>query len=675
MPIVPLKLVPGVRADFTPTLNQAGVSSCNLIRWKDKLPQKLGGWDRFYPNALSGIPRDVHGWADLNAINHLAVGTTTQLVVITNGALQDITPQTKTSNIAPAFTTTNGSPTVRVADTNIANVTTFDSVFFNTPIAIDGLVLQGVYPIVSIAGTNSYDITAATNATSNAGPGGAVPVFTPSSGSSIVAVTLNNHGQSVGSTFDFPIPTTVGATIVINGVYKVVGVSDANHFTISGDVQATNSTPVSMNGGLAQLVYYIALGPTAPGLGYGVGGYGTGGYGSGTVPASQTGTPITSTDWSLDNWGEILLANTKGGGIYYWQPNSGFQTAQLVSTGPVFNNLIFVSMPAQILVALGSTSIGQQQDPLMVRWSASQDFLNWAETSQTQAGSYRIPTGSMIVGGIQGPQQGLIWTDLDVYGMQYLGPPYVFGFNKLSSGCGLLGPHAVAVMRGNVYWASQGSIFVLSGGGVQEIPCSVWDVMFQDLDEANQSKIVVAANSQFDEIAIYYPSISGGTGENDKFIKVNVQEGGWDYGTLSRSAWQDQSVLGQPIGTSPGGIVFQHETSPDADGQPLVSTFTTGYFVLTEGQDLAFIDWFFPDMKWGLFNGTQTAAIDVTINVAEYPNATPQIFGPFTMTNAITFINTRLRGRQISLTFTSSDLGSFWRLGQLRIRTAKAGRR
>src|SRR5882757_9909646 len=107
MPIVPLKLVPGVRADFTPTLNQAGVSSCNLIRWKDKLPQKLGGWDRFYPNALSGIPRDVHGWADLNAINHLGVGTTTQLVVITNGALQDITPQTRTSNIAPAFTTVN----------------------------------------------------------------------------------------------------------------------------------------------------------------------------------------------------------------------------------------------------------------------------------------------------------------------------------------------------------------------------------------------------------------------------------------------------------------------------------------------------------------------------------------------------------------------------------------
>ncbi len=675
MPIVPLKLVPGVRADFTPTLNQAGVQSCNLIRWKDKLPQKLGGWDKFYPFALSGIPRDVHGWADLNAVNHLGVGTTTSLVVITDGVLQDITPQTLVTNSTPDFSTTNGSPTVVVNDTNISNVTVYDSIFFNTPVAVGGLILQGLYPIDTIAGATTYDITAASNATSTVASGGAVPVFTPSAGSPIVSVNLGAHGLAVGDTFDFPIPTSVGGTITIVGVYRVLGVTNPNNFTISGSVEAANSTPVAMNGGASQLVYYISLGPAAAGLGYGVGGYGVGGYGTGVTPSAQVGTPITATTWTQDNWGEVLLANPQGGGIYYWQPDSGFQTARLVSPGPVFNNGIFVSMPAQILVAWGSTSIGQQQDPLMVRWSDSQDFLNWEETSQTQAGSYRIPTGSMIVGGTQGPQQGLIWTDIDLYAMQYISVPGVFGFNKLSSGCGLIGPHAQTSMRGNVYWLTAGSMFVLSGNGVQEVPCSVWDVIFQDLDEANQSKIVAAANSQFDEISFYYPSLSGGTGENDKFVKVNVQEGGWDYGTLSRSAWQDQSVLGQAIGTSPSGLIFQHETSPDADGQPLVSTFTTGYFVLTEGQDLAFIDWFFPDMKWGLFNGAQTATVNVTITVVEYPNGDETSFGPFPMTQAIDYVNCRLRGRQISLTFTSNDIGSFWRLGNLRIRTAKAGRR
>lgn len=674
MPIVPLKLISGVNADYTPTLNQAGISSCNLIRFKDRLPQKLGGWSKFYPFNLVGVPKAIHGWADLNATNHLAIGTTNELAVITNGALQDITPQEIISNIAPAFTTTSTSTTVLVTDTNISNVTTFDAVFFNTPVSIGGILLQGVYSIDSIAGTHSYDITATTPATGNAGPGGVVPVFTPSSGSSIVSVALPAHGLSVGDSFDFPIPTMVGGTILIDGIYNVVSVPDVDHFTISGNVQATNSTPVSMNGGLAQLLYFIALGPSAAGVGYGLGGYGLGGYGTGVVPAAQTGTPISATDWSLDNWGQDLLANPKGGGIYFWQPNAGFQTVQLIATGPVFNNGIFVAMPEQILVAYGSTSIGQQQDPLTVRWSDSQDFTNWQVTDQTQAGSFRIPTGSLIVGGIQGPQQALLWTDIDVYAMQYLGPPFVFGFNKLSSGCGLVGPHAVAVMQGNVFWMSIGQFFVLSGNGVQQIPCSVWDAVFQNLNTAFQSKIVAAPNSQFNEMTWYYPSLAS-TGENDSYAKLNILTGDWDYGTLSRSAWIDQSVLGPPIGTLPAGTIYQHETSPDADGQPLVSTFTTGYFVLTEGQDLAFIDWVLPDMQFGLFNGSQTATIQITFNVVNYPNDTPTTFGPFSMTSAITFINTRMRGRQISLTFTSSDIGSFWRLGALRIRTAKAGRR
>lgn len=674
MPIVALKLIPGVNADFTPTLNQSGISACNLIRFKDRLPQKLGGWAKFYPFALAGIPRSVHGWSDLNATNHLAVGTTVQLVIITNGSLQDITPQTLLSNFAPNFSTIINTPTVTIVDPNISNVTTFDAVFYNTPIAVGGLVLQGLFPVTQVTGTNSYQITASSDATSTVNNAGAVPTFTTSMGSPTVLVGLTNHGQSVGGTFDFPISTTIGG-VTIDGIYNVSAVPDANDFDVSGNVQASSSTTASMNGGNAQLLYYISLGPAAVGSGYGLGGYGLGGYGTGVVPSSQTGTPITAADWSLDNWGQDLLANPKGGGLYYWQPNAGFQTAQLIATGPVFNNGIFVAMPEQILVAYGSTSIGQQQDPLTVRWSDSQDFTNWQVTDQTQAGSFRIPTGSLVVGGLQGPQQALLWTDIDVYAMQYLGPPFVFGFNKLSSGCGLIGPHARSEMRGNVYWMSLGSFFILSGNGVQEIPCSVWDVVFQDLDTVNQSKCVAGPNSQFDEMNFFYPSLSGGTGECDKYVKINVNDGSWDYGTLSRSAWMDQSVLGQPIGTTPTGIIYQHETSPDADGQPLISTFTTGYFVLTEGQDLMFVDWVLPDMKWGLFNGAQTASISLTISAINYPNDTPEVFGPFPMTNAIEFINTRLRGRQISLTFTSSDIGSWWRLGQMRIRTAKSGRR
>jgi hypothetical protein len=220
-----------------------------------------------------------------------------------------------------------------------------------------------------------------------------------------------------------------------------------------------------------------------------------------------------------------------------------------------------------------------------------------------------------------------------------------------------------------------GNFFALAGGGVRPIPCTVWDVVFQDLDAANAWKCVAAANSEFDEVAFYFPSLSGGTGEIDSYVKLNVEEGTWDYGRLQRTAWIDQSVLGQPIGTSAAGLIFQHETSPDADGQPLNSWFQTGYFVLDEGQTLAFVDWIFPDMKWGTFNGAQSASIQITILATEYPNGPVESFGPYTMTTAQTFINTRLRNRQIALRFESNDIGSFWRMGNLRIRVSKNGRR
>lgn len=670
--MVGLKLHPTVDTEKTFALNEAGISVSNLIRFKNQLVEKLGGWLRFYPFNLAGVPKDIHPWADLNAVSHLGIGTTTQLVVITDGDLQNITPQTFVSVFSPDFSTTINTSSVEVNDPNIANVTTYDSVFFNTPISVGGLTLEGLYPIDTITGVTSYTIEDNQTATATVSNGGAVPQFVTTADSAIVTVNFAAHDKSAGGNFTFPIATT-GDGVTIVGTYSILSVPTVDSFTISASNTATAGATFSMNGGDAELVYYIAIGPSAAGSGYGLGGYGDGGYGTGTTSSSQTGTPITATNWSLDNWGEILLSCPKNGGIYAWSPDGGFAQARLVPAAPIFNGGIFVAMPEQILVAWASIASGEQQDPLTVRWSDSLDYTNWTVTITTQAGSFRIPTGSMIVGGIQGPQQALIWTDLDVWAMQYIGPPLVFGFNKISSGCGLIGQHAVCTMRGIVYWMSSGNFFQLSGNGVQEIPCSVWDVIFQNLDTANQDKCIMAANSAFDEVVCYYPSASG-TGEIDSYVKYNVTEGSWDYGTLARTAWTDQSVLGEPIGTTPQGAIYQHETSPDADGQPLNASFTTGWFVITEGQDLAFVDWLFPDMKFGL-NGGIGATVQVTIETATYPNSTPQSFGPFNMTSAVTFINLRLRGRLIRLTFASSDIGSFWRIGKPSYRVAMDGRR
>ncbi len=677
-----VRLVPGINVERTPTLLEAGYSSSSLIRFKDQLAQKYGGWQKFYPNAVTGVPRDLHAWEDLNQTAHLAVGTTRQLAVITSGSLQDITPQTLTSDFSPDFTTTSGQSTVEIVDPNIANVTTLDAVLFETPIAVGGLILSGLYPITVITGTDSYKIDAGKNASSSVSNGGAVPLFTTTSGSSTVNVALTAHGIAAGDTVVLPKSTT-GNGVTIQGSYTVATVVDANNFTITAAQLATASSSFSMNSGSAELIYYINLGPPALGAGYGLGTYGTGGYGTGVTPVSQTGTPITTTDWASDNWGQILLACPSGGGIYQFDPTGGFTNAGLVSSAPLFNGGAFVSVSQQILMCWGSTAteaIGIQQDPMLVKWSDSGDYTDFVPLDTNQAGSFRIPIGSMIRGGMAVANQNLFWTDLDLWAANYLGQPFVFGFNKIGSGAGLISSHAAQQLRGAVYWWGPSNFFRFDGNGVAVVPCPVWDFVFQNLNTAYVSNVRAMPNTPFNEVGWLYPSASSSNGENDSYVKFNITEPGmpWDIGPISalpRSAWMDETVLGNPIGASPTGIIYQHETTNDADGSPLVASFTTSYFYIAEGEDYAFIDQVIPDFKWGTYAGTQNAQVQLTFNLVNYPGDTPRSYGPYTVTQAIQSISTRMRGRQMSITAQSSDVGSFWRLGKVRFRYSMDGRR
>lgn len=680
MPFGSVRLIPGVNAERTPTLLEASYATSGLIRFKDGLVQKLGGYTKYFPSTVSGVPRALHAWDDLNQVARLAVGTTTQLDVITSGNLSTLTPQTKTTDFTPRFTTVIGSASIQSVDNNIADVTVYDSIYFNTPVTVGGLVLSGLYQITSIAASNAYTFNAAAAATIAETTAGAVPRFNTTTGTSSVTVDVDHHGLSVGNTFDFPISTTVGGVTIV-GVYTVITVPNANSFTIAASNLASSTTIAFMNAGNVEMVYYITLGPAGPGTGYGFGTYGSGVYGGSTIASQQIGTTITATDWSFDNWGKLLLACPAGGGIYTFDPNGGFQNAGLVSTAPPFNGGIFVSMSTQILVAWGSTaraSVGVYRDPMLVRWCASGDFTDWVPTSRNQAGSFRIPIGSSTVGGLQTAQQGLIWTDLDLWAMSYLGYPLVFAFNKIASGCGLAGQHAAGQLRSNVFWmGANKNFYVLGSGGVQVLPCPVWDAVFQDLDTTNIYKVRAAPNTVFNEMCWYYPSISGGTGECDKYVKINVAEPGtpWDYGSLARSAWIDQSVLGTPIGASPQSAIYQHEQTNDADGAPLVPVFTTGYFMIAEGEDFSVVDQILPDFRWGTFAGSQTAQVKMTFNLVDFPGDTPRTYGPYTVTQATQMLSVRMRGRQMSITCTSNDTGSFWRLGRVRYRYAPDGRR
>lgn len=602
------------------------------------------------------------------------------LSVITNSVRTILTPTSQQQDIAPSFTTTLGSPLVLITASGSAIYNT-DFIFIATPVSVGGLVLFGLYQCIYIDGLTQFQITATDPtgtpqaASSSVVNGGAVPSYGFTTGSSVIDVTLANHGYQIGDTFSALVPTTA-AGVTVFGNYQVIGVTSSSIFSIRANSQASATTSAPMNGGNCEFIYYKVPGIPPTSTGYGVGGYGVGGYGTGVAPAIlPSGNPLNASDWSLDNWGQILMSCPVGGPIFQWDPTSGATQASILSGVPVANDGMFVAMPQQQIVAWGSTFNGIQ-DPLLIRWSDAGDYNSWIALPTNQAGSYRIPKGSRIVGCIQGPQQGLVWTDLSIWAMQYSGPPYVYQFNEIGTGCGLIGRKAATSMNGVVYWMSQSQFFRLAGSGVEPIACPVWDVIFQDLDFSNVNKIRVAANSRFGEVSWFYPTTTS-NGEVAKYVKHNALLGTWDFGTLPRTAWINQSVLGAPIGAGTSGtsnFIYQHETSPDADGQPMSSSFQTGYFVLSEGEWKIFVDQVWPDMKWGYYDGAQDANVNLTFSVTDYPDETPRVYGPYALDSSVTFVTPRFRGRLVSISLGSDDIGSFWRIGAMRYRFMPDGK-
>jgi len=762
MPHQALKLIAGVDQNKTPTLNEAAISYSNLIRFiPDRnnvgLVQKLGGWTQFFTNPIGSVVRCLLAWEDINANAWLGVGAEASLSVITEGGLNNITPQTTTANVAVSFTTTTGSTgNIVTIDATGSNLDQFDTVDIQTQVSVGGLVLFGTYPVILVS-ANQFRIRA-TNifgepqyATLPVTAGGSVASFAFASGFPTVTVTLDDHGLVAGSTFPVLVPLLAGSvtifgnyvvssvtstsvfvinastaasttptltasgngttatltysttyTIPVGSTIVVAGVTPGGYngtFTVTassaGSVSYTNATTGAQtvagtiivtvakeNGGNARFIYYNGIGAIPASSGYGVGGYGSGGYGSGIPPSSGTGTPITTTDWTLDNWGETLISCPLNGPIYEWSPTTNNPVATIIPTAPLVNQGVFIAMPQRQAITWGSTFNGIG-DPLLVRWSDVNDYTTWVGQITNQAGSYRIPKGSRIIQCIQSAQQGLIWTDLGVWAMQYVGQPYVYQFNELGTGCGLIGRKAAASIGGVVYWMGQSQFYMLSGSGVEPIMCPVWDVIFQDLDTNNLDKIRVAPNSRFNEISWFYPT-SGNGGEINAYVKYNIGLKQWDYGTLSRTAWINESVLGPPIGAGvlPGGtgnFIVQHETSTDGvnasnEAEPIMASFQTGYFALTEADVKMFIDQVWPDMKWGYFGGSQNATVQLTFYATDYPGSTPYTYGPYNLTQSTDYITPRFRGRLVSIKVESQDIGSFWRLGCMRYRIAQDGK-
>jgi hypothetical protein len=264
--------------------------------------------------------------------------------------------------------------------------------------------------------------------------------------------------------------------------------------------------------------------------------------------------------------------------------------------------------------------------------------------------------------------------------MQYSGPPYVYQFNELGSGCGLIARKAAAALNGVVYWMSQSQFYMLGPNGVQPITCPVWDVIFQDLDTNNLDKIRAAPNSRFGEMMWFYPTKSNGGRSITLTLNITWRSISGILETYQGRPWINQSVLGAPIGA---GIddqgtyyIYQHETGQDADGKVMNASFQTGYFVIADGEYKVFVDQVWPDMKWGLYNGNQNAHVNLTFYVTDYPTDVPVAYGPYNLSTDTEYITPRFRGRLMSIKIESdpNEIGTFWRLGAMRYRFEQDGK-
>lgn len=673
MPFSKLHLKPGVDLIESNSLNAAQLSASNLIRFYKGLVQKLGGWLQLTAQTFIGTCRGLHGWADIVGNAYLAVGTEQRLEVLIGGTLYDITPIVATDNPAVSFSTTIGLPLVTILDAGY-QPNAGDWINLQTQVSVGGIVVFGYYTVTTVIDATHYQITAASNATGTVVNGGAVPLYTTQTGFATVNVLLANHGFSSGSIYDAVVSTVAGGLTIADN-YSVTSIVDADNFVITAASAATGNATVAENGGNARIQYLLPTGFAVVTFltGYGAGLYGAGLYG-GSNGAQSVG---QLRQWSLDNWGQDLIASPSNGAIYYWQPPVVTPAVVVSVTAPTMNVAVFVMPQIQIIVALGST-VGTTQEPLLVKWCDAGDFTDWTPSATNQAGSFQIPTGSTLVGGLAAGLNALLWTDTDLWSMTYQGLPFVFGFNRIAAACGLIAQRAMGIAGTLVMWLSTRGFFTYTiGGGVTPIECDVWDFFINNVDTDQFPQIHCAVNALYNEMAWHFPLSQSSPLWSPLapmgYVKVNYVEGQvWDYGLSSqyqRTAWTGRSPVGNPIGADIAGLLQQHEIGYDANGAGMQWSWQTGYFDIVEGEDFVFADLIIPD---NITIGSPT--IYYTIYVTPYPNQAATVLGPYPSMTSTDFIAFRARGRQMAIGASGSDLGTFNRLGALRYRYARDGR-
>lgn len=621
MPIQKITFRPGVDRENTRYTQEGRWWDMDKVRFRSGTPEKIGGWAPFGSNTFRGTARLLHNWITLAGENLLGVGTHLKMYIERGQQYYDITP-----------------------------------------------------------------IRSTTGALTN-------PFTTGAAGSSVVTVTVASHGAITGDFVTFSGATTVDGILAatLNAEFQVTVLS-ANTFTIT----ATPCTAGGVTGGGAAVVaaFQVNTGSDTSivGLGYGVGAYGVDGYGL----AASSGAGVTTglRLWNADNFGQDLVFNIRNAGVYYWSAAIGAPASLLVrgttlasqagaSDAPTIASKIFVTDDEHV-VACGANTLGSAtQDPLLVRWCAQGNSVNWTPAVTNTAGDQRLTAGSYIMTAAKMRQENLIWTDTALISMQFVGPPVVFSFTVLATSTSIVSPRAVAVANNVAYWMGNGK-FYMYDGQVQTLPCDLRKYIFHNINASQYGQVFTGTNAAFNEVTWYYCAAGSSTITN--YVTYNYLERIWTFGTMARTAWNDSPLQSNPVAASYDGRLYFHELGFD-DGSTAPYSAINAYlesadFDIGDGEEFSFVDKIIPDID---FDGSTAAtpAVTLTLKSRSTPGAN------FTQTNAQSVLQTvttpflqfseycyvRIRGRQMAFRVESTAVGVTWQLGTPRLSIRPDGKR
>jgi hypothetical protein len=713
MPLNKIVFKSGIVSDITPYSNEGGFVDGDKIRFRLGSPEKIGGWEKFSPNTYLGSARRLHNWVALDGSDFMGVGTHLKYYIEEGQTFSDITPIRSTTGAGDVtFAATNGSTTITVTDpAHGANENDF--VTFSGAVSLGGVItatiLNAEFQITSLISSNAYTITSSVAAnSSDTGNGGGSVVGTyqlnvgldvtvggtgwgagqwSGTTSGALATQLNEALDASETDVDVDDETGMNTAndviLVEEELMLVSATADDNTMTVTRGHSGTTAATHADN-----TLVRLAVGNADSANDF----VGWGNAASVTTPGAQIRT------WSHDNFGEDLIINPRDGGLFYWDKTTGLgnRAIELSATSIFSGETSVPTIAKQVLVSdqdrhvivfgcdgLGATPTATQgdgvQDPLLVRFSSQENPVDFFPTTTNTAGDLRLGGGSTFVQAVETKEQILVFTNKTLHAMRFIGPPFTFGIKELSKNITIMSPSSAIAIDDNVYWMGVDTFYIYSGQ-TQQLPCTVKDKVFLDLNVEERNKVHVGANTEFSEVWWFYPSAS--STEIDKYVIYNYLENIWYFGTLARQAWLDRGIRSLPIATG-GQYLFNHETGFDDDGSAMTSFVESAPMALGGAERFSSINRIVPDIS---FAGSTSInpQVDFTIKARTHSGSgftqtddsnTSQRTATTPVEVYTEKLDVRVRGRTFAMRVEATEIGTSFKLGSPQVNIVQDGRR